>query len=158
MAGKFKPTDAETSAIEQWRYIVEKRGKQLDPNDELGWYSMSIGFFEAKLVDIRPRRTIELAVYVRSSQSCFRPTSQLKESAMSSMRTALLSNPVIAAEIKKLDERKRLSAKSEENLRYHRDVAIAKLLKARKQHRGGRKELSAKVALTVELLASKKAA
>lgn len=77
---------------------------------------------------------------------------------MSSMRAALLSNPVIAAEIKKLDERKRLSAKSEENLRYHRDVAIAKLLKARKQHRGGRKELSAKVALTVELLASKKAA
>lgn len=76
---------------------------------------------------------------------------------MSSMRAALLSNPVIAAEIKKLDERKRLSAKSEENLRYHRDVAIAKLLKARKYHRGGRKELAAKIALTVELLAKKAA-
>ncbi len=77
---------------------------------------------------------------------------------MSSMRAALLSNPVLAAEIKKLDERNRLSAKTEENLRYHRDVAIAKLIKARKHHRGGRKELSAKVALATELLRSKKAA
>lgn len=62
---------------------------------------------------------------------------------MTSMRTALMSNPTLAATIQRQERLQALAARPRSDLKYRRDVAISALIRARRNHKRTRDALAA---------------
>lgn len=72
-----------------------------------------------------------------------------------SLRDVILSNPTLATVVRENDAKRVLAAKPLVDLRYRRDVAIAALIKARKNHRKTRPLLTTVFTLVDALRARK---
>lgn len=60
------PTDEEQAAISSFaRFCESTRAVELDPSNQLDWYSMTVGFLLALLPNHSADRLIDVAIYVR---------------------------------------------------------------------------------------------